>query len=146
MARAALCVCLPLLLLGPVPAPALPPEAQLAITEPADGDVVGRELTVTGTSAGIGAERILVFVFSPAADRWFFQGQATVGADGAWQVDPVIVSDGALRSARLTAAGVRIVAIAMAEVPAGLSGIPAASFPPPGTLAQSRTIVVSRGE
>ena len=146
MTRAVLCLILPPLLLGPVPAPAQPADLQLAITEPADGAVVGRELAVTGTSAGISAQQILVFVYAPAADRWFFQGRATVGTDGAWQVDPVIVSDGALRSARITAEGVRIVATAMDEVPTGLSGIPAADFPPPGTLAQSPVVVVSRGE
>ena len=107
---------------------------------------MARQLTVAGTSAGISTQRILVFVFAPAADRWFFQGEATVGAGGAWQVDPVIVSDGALRSARITAEGVRIVATAMDEVPSGLSGIPAADFPPPGTLTQSPVVVVTRGE
>ncbi len=127
-------------------APAQTSDLRLDITHPAQGDVVGRELAVTGTSAGISAQPILVFVYAPAADRWFFQGRATVGADGAWQVDPVIVSDGALRSARITAEGVRIVATAMDEVPSGLSGIPAADFPPPGTLAQSPVVVVSRGE
>ena len=146
MTRASLWLILPWLLLGAGPAAAQPAELQLAITEPADGDVVGRELTVTGTSAGISAQQILVFVFAPAADRWFFQGQATVDADGAWQVDPVIVSDGFLRSATITAEGVRIVATAMEEVPSGLSGIPAADFPPAGTLAQSPVVVVSRGE
>lgn len=146
MTRAALCLTLPLLLLGAEPAPAQPAELQLAITNPVDGAEVGRELTVAGTSDGISTERILVFVFSPAADRWFFQGEATVDAEGAWQVYPVIVSDGALRSAQITAEGVRIVATAMDEVPSGLSGIPAADFPPAGTLTQSPIVVVSRGE
>lgn len=146
MTRAALCLILPLLLLGAEAAAAQPSELQLAVTEPADGAVVGRELTVAGTSAGISTQRILVFVFAPAADRWFFQGEATVGADGAWEVYPVIVSDGALRSARIAAEGVRIVATAMDNVPSGLSGIPAADFPPRGTLAQSPTVVVSRRE
>lgn len=145
MTRAALCLTLPLLL-GAEPAPAQPSELQLAITEPAGGAVVGRELTVAGTSAGISTQRVIVFVYAPAADRWFFQGEATVDADGAWQVNPVIVSDGALRSARITAEGVRIVATAMDEVPSGLSGIPAADFPPAGTLTQSPIVVVSRGE
>ena len=146
MTRAVFCLILSLLLLGAEPAPAQPTGLQLTITSPMDGAAVGRELTVAGASAGISAQRILVFVFSPAADRWFFQGEATVDASGAWQVDPVIVSDGALRSARITAEGVRIVATAMDEVPSGLSGIPAADFPPAGTLAQSPIVVVSRGE
>ncbi|MCY3843959.1 MAG: hypothetical protein OXH69_10505 [Acidobacteria bacterium] len=144
MTRAALC--LTMLLLGAGFAPGQPAELQLAITSPADGAEVGRELTVAGTSAGISTERILVFVFSPAADRWFFQGEATVDTDGAWQVNPVIVSDGALRSARITAEGVRIVATAIEEVPSGLSGVPAADFPPAGTLTQSPIVVVRRGE
>ena len=127
-------------------APAQTSDLRLAITEPADGDIVGRELAVAGTSAGISTQRVIVFVFAPAADRWFFQGEATVGADRAWRVHPVIVSDGALRSARIRAEGVRIVATAMEEVPAGLSGIPAADFPPEGTLAQSPIVVVTRGE
>ncbi len=127
-------------------APAQTSDVRLAITEPADGDVVGRELTVAGTSAGIATERVIVFVFAPAADRWFFQGEAAVGADGAWRVHPVIVSDGALWSAPVRAEGVRIVATAMEAVPAGLSGIPAADFPPEGTMAQSPIVVVSRGE
>lgn len=146
MTRAVFCLILPLLLLGAEPAPAQHSGLQLAITQPADGDVVARELTVAGRSAGISTQRILVFVFAPAADRWFFQGEARVGADGAWEVHPVIVSDGALRSARITAEGVRIVATAMDEVPSGLSGIPAAGFPPAGTLTQSPIVVVSRRE
>ena len=146
MTRASLWLILPLLLLGAGPVAAQSAGLELSITQPADGAVVGRELTVTGTSAGISTERILVFVYAPAADRWFFQGEATVDAGGAWQVDPVIVSDGFLRSATITAEGVRIVATAMEGVPSGLSGIPAADFPPPGTLAQSPVVVVSRGE
>lgn len=146
MTRASLWLILPWLLLGAGSAAAQPTGLELSITQPADGDVVGRELTVTGTSAEIATERILVFVYAPAADRWFFQGEATVDPSGAWQVYPVIVSDGALRSARITAEGVRIVATAMDDVPSGLSGIPAADFPPPGTLAQSPIVVVSRGE
>ena len=145
MSRATLCLMLPLLLAAGA-APAQTSDLRLAIMEPADGEVVGRQLTVTGTSAGISTQRILVFVFAPAADRWFFQGEATVGANGAWQVDPVIVSGGALRSARITAEGVRIVAIAMDEVPPGLSGVPEEDFPPAGTLAQSPIVVVSRRE
>ena len=146
MTRASLWLILPLLLLGAGPAAAQSAGPELSITQPADGEVVGRELTVSGTSAGITTERVLVFVFAPAADRWFFQGEATVDAGGAWQVDPVIVSDGFLRSARITAEGVRIVATAMDEVPSGLSGIPAADFPPAGTLTESPIVVVSRGE
>ena len=145
MTRAALWLTLPLLLCAE-PAPAQPSELQLSITQPADGDVVARELTVAGTSTGVSTRRIFVFVFAPAADRWFYQGEATVGADGTWEIHPVIVSDGALRSARITAEGVRIVATAMDDVPSGLSGIPAADFPPAGTLAQSPTVVVSRRE
>ena len=146
MIRAACSLILPLLLLGAEPAPAQPPGLQLTITSPVDGDVVGRELTVAGTSAGIATQRVIVFVFAPAADRWFFQGEAAVGADGAWRVHPVIVSDGALWTAPVRAEGVRIVATAMEAVPSGLSGIPAADFPPAGTLAQSPIVVVSRGE
>ena len=148
MTRTAFCLILPVLLSAGVPL-AQTAELQLAITEPAGGAVVPRQLTVAGTSTGISGQRILVFVFAPTADRWFFQGEATVGADGAWQVDPVIVSGGTFGSAAApdaTAAGVRIVAIAMDTIPAGLSGVPSADFPPAGTQTQSPIVVVTRGE
>ena len=107
---------------------------------------------MSGTSAGLSTNRILVFVYAPAAERWFFQGEATVAADGAWTVEQVVISGGAIRTAGgaerpgVVGAGVQIVATAMNEIPPGLSGIPTGSFPPSGTLAQSPIVVVTRGE
>lgn len=151
MHKSALCLVLPMMLaasatLGQTSG------LQLSISTPADGDVVPRRLTVSGTSAGLSTNRILVFVYAPAAERWFFQGEATVAADGAWTVEQVVISGGAIRTAGgaerpgVVGAGVQIVATAMNEIPPGLSGIPTGSFPPSGTLAQSPIVVVTRGE
>ena len=151
MHKSALCLVLPMMLaagatLGQTSG------LQLSISTPADGDVVPRRLTVSGTSAGLSTNRILVFVYAPAAERWFFQGEATVAADGAWTVEQVVISGGAIRTAGgaerpgVVGAGVQIVATAMNEIPPGLSGVPTGSFPPSGTLAQSLIVVVTRGE
>lgn len=124
----------------------------LSISAPQDGDVVPRRLAVSGTAAGLSTNRILVFVYAPGPERWFFQGEATVAADGTWTVEPVVISGGAIRTADgadrpgIVGTGVRIVATAMSEIPPGLSGVPAGDFPPPGTLVQSRIVVVTRGE
>jgi hypothetical protein len=151
MHKSALCLVLPMMLaasatLGQTSG------LQLSISTPADGDVVPRRLTVSGTSAGLSTNRILVFVYAPAAERWFFQGEATVAADGAWTVEQVVISGGAIRTAGgaerpgVVGAGVQIVATAMNEIPPGLSGVPTGSFPPSGTRAQSPIVVVTRGE
>ena len=151
MHKAALCLVLPMMLVASATF-GQPSDLQLSISTPADGDVVPRRLTVSGTSAGLSTNRILVFVYAPAAERWFFQGEATVAADGAWTVEQVVISGGAIRTAGgaerpgVVGAGVRIVATAMNEIPPGLSGVPTGSFPPSGTRAQSPIIVVTRGE
>lgn len=125
---------------------AQPGAIQLSISQPEDGDVVPRRLVVTGSSTGLAAHRILVFVYAPSANRWFFQGEADVAADGSWEVDPVVVSGGAITGAPGTGrpVDVQIVATAMADVPAGLSGIPDEDFPLSGTLAQSPAVSVRR--
>ena len=151
MHKAALGLVLPMVLFASATL-GQPPDVQLSISTPADGDVVPRRLTVSGTSAGLSTNRILVFVYAPAAERWFFQGEAAVAADGTWTVEPVVISGGAIRTAGgaerpgVVGAGVRIVATAMNEIPPGLSGVPAGSFPPSGTLAQSPIVAVTRRE
>ena len=151
MHRAALCLVLPMMLVAGATF-GQTADLQLAISAPEDGEVVSRRLTVSGASAGLSTNRILVFVYAPAAERWFFQGEAAVAADGTWTVEPVVISGGAIRTAAgaehpgVVGAGVRIVATAMNEIPPGLSGVPAGSFPPSGTLVQSPIVVVTRGE
>ena len=77
---------------------------QLSILQPENGAVVSRRqcggrdlescegdaLNVTGTSAGLGANTIVLFVYSPPAERWFFQGEATVERDGSWEVRDIM--------------------------------------------------------
>ena len=144
MRRAAPRLVAPMLLLSACAGLAQTPTVQVAISTPESGDVVPRSLDVAGTSVGLGANTIALFVYSPPAERWFFQGAATVGADGRWEVRQVVVSGGV---------GVppgdedfRVVATVMRELPPGLSGVLGDDFPLPGTLAQSAAVLVKRGE
>lgn len=116
---------------------------QLSISQPKNGDVVPRRLDVTGTSAGLGANTIALFVYSPPAGRWFFQGEATVGPDGRWEVGGVVVSGGV--GVRPGDDDFHFVATAMSELPPGLSDVPDGEFPLPGTLALSPVVLVKRG-
>lgn len=132
---------------------------QLSILQPENGDVVPRRqcgsrdlescademqpLNVTGISSGLGANKIVLFVYSPPAERWFFQGEATVGSDGRWEVGDIIVSGGI--GVRPGDSSFHFVATAMSELPPGLSDVPSGEFPPPGTLAQSPAVLVKRG-
>lgn len=129
---------------------------QLAIAQPENGTVVPRRqcgsrdlescgwtpLHVTGTAAGLGEHTVVLFVYSPPARRWFFQGEATVEADGRWTVSDVIISGGV--GVQTEGAPFRFVAIAVSELPPGLSDVLEGEFPPPGTLAQSQVILVHR--
>ena len=131
---------------------------QLAIVQPENGTVVPRRqcgsrdlescgwtpLNVTGTSVGLGANKIVLFVYSPPAGRWFFQGEATVEADGSWEVSDVIVSGGV--GVQPGERPFRFVATAMNELPPGFSDVLEDEFPPPGTLAQSPLVSVTREE
>ena len=97
MYKAALVVVLPILLVagatfGQTSGP------RLSISAPQEGDVVPRRLAVSGTAAALSTNRILVFVFAPGPERWFFQGEAMVAADGTWTVEPVVISGGAIRT------------------------------------------------
>ena len=130
---------------------AQPSSVQLSISQPENGDVVPRRLTVTGTSAGLATNKILVFVYAPLAERWFFQGEATVGADGSWEAETVVISGGSISTAPVAgrpeemALDFQIVATAMSEVPPGLSGMSGGDFPLSGTLAKSPAVLVRRG-
>ncbi len=132
---------------------------QISILQPENGDVVPRRqcgsrdlescademqpLNVTGISSGLGANKIVLFVYSPPAERWFFQGEATVGPDGRWEVGDIIVSGGVgVRSGDFD---FQFVATAMSELPPGLSDVPDGEFPLPGTLALSPVVLVKRG-
>ncbi len=144
MCRGALRLVVPMLLLVASASVAQTSSIRLAISMPENGDVVPRSLDVTGTSAGLGTNTIALFVYSPPAERWFFQGEAIVAADGRWEVRQVVVSGGV---------GVppgdddfRVVATIMPELPPGLSGVLDDDFPLPGTLAQSTAVLVKRGE
>ena len=103
----------------------------------------GTPLNVTGTSAGLGTNKIVLFVYSPPAERWFFQGEATVETDGSWEVRDIIVSGGV--GVRPGDSDFQFVATAMSDLPPGLSDVPRGEFPPPGTLAQSPAVLVKRG-
>lgn len=111
---------------------------EVTITSPTSGAVVPQRSVVTGASANIGANQILVFVFAPGANRWFFQDPATISSDGTWQVN-VFVGGPDDRGSEF-----RIQAIVMAQVPTGLSELAADSFPPAGTLHRSEAISVRR--
>ena len=79
----------------------------------------GTPLNVTGTSAGLGTNKIVLFVYSPPTERWFFQGEATVETDGSWEVRDIIVSGGV--GVRPGDSDFQFVATAMSELPPGLS-------------------------
>ena len=131
---------------------------QLSIVQPENDAVVPRRqcgsrdlescgwtpLNVTGTSVGLGTDKILLFVYSPPARRWFFQGEAIVEADGSWEVSDVIVSGGV--GVETGDSVFRFVATAMNGLPPGLSEVLEAEFPPAGTLAQSQVVFVKRAD
>ena len=141
MNRLTLCFMVPMML---VTSFAFPQTAsiQLSISQPENGDVVPQSLNVTGTSAGLGTNKIVLFVYSPPTERWFFQGEATVGTDGRWEVGDIIISGG--WGVRPGDSDFQFVATAMSELPPGLSDVPGGEFPPPGTLAQSPAVLVKR--
>lgn len=155
MNRAASGVLVPMVLAASL-AFAQPPNIQLSITEPENGTVVPRRqcgsrdlescgwtpLNVTGTASGLGTYKIVLFVYSPPAGRWFFQGDASIEADGSWAVSDVIVSGGV--GVQTDGAPFRFVAIAVSELPPGLSDVLEGEFPPPGTRAQSQVVLVRR--
>ena len=143
MYRGALVLVVPMLLVANVSI-GQPAGIQLTISTPEDGDVVPRSLDVTGTSAGLGTNTIALFVYSPPAERWFFQGAATVAVDGRWEVRQVVVSGGV--GVAPGDEDFRIVATVMRELPPGLSGVLSDDFPIPETLAQSAAVLVKREE
>ena len=142
MHKAALCLVVPMMLVAAF-AFSQTSSIQLSISQPENGDVVPRRLNVSGTSAGLGTNKIVLFVYSPPAKRWFFQGEGTVGADGSWEVADVVVSGGV--GVQPGDSEFRVMATAMRELPPGLSDVPGDGFPPPGTLAQSPAVLVKRG-
>ena len=73
MHKAALCLVVPMMLVATF-AFSQTSSIQLSISQPENGDVVPRRLNVSGTSAGLGTNKIVLFVYSPPAKRWFFQG------------------------------------------------------------------------
>ena len=73
MHKAALCPVVPMMLVATF-AFSQTSSIQLSISQPENGDVVPRRLNVSGTSAGLGTNKIVLFVYSPPAKRWFFQG------------------------------------------------------------------------
>ena len=157
MNKAALRFVLPIVLVASVAFPQTP--IQLSIVQPENGAVVprrqcvggrdvdscvGTPFNVTGTSARLGSNTIVLFVYSPPAGRWFFQGEANVEADGSWEITDVVVSSGVRVQAGESP--YQFVALAMSELPPGLSDVPEGQFPPPGTLAQSPVVLVQRGD
>ena len=72
MHKAALCLVVPMMLVATF-AFSQTSSIQLSISQPENGDVVPRRLNVSGTSAGLGTNKIVLFVYSPPAKRWFFQ-------------------------------------------------------------------------
>ena len=155
MNKPALCLVVPMVLVASFVFPQTS-SIQLSILQPENGAVVSRRqcggrdlescegdtLNVAGTSAGLGTNTIVLFVYSPPAERWFFQGEATVERDGSWEVRDIIVSGGV--GVRPGESDFRFVATAMSELPPGLSDVPRGEFPPPGTLAQSPPVLVKR--
>ena len=88
MNKPALCVVVPMMLVASFVFPQTS-SIQLSIVQPENGAVVfnygqcyrsvlesceGDALNVTGTSAGLGTNTIVLFIYSPSAERWFFQG------------------------------------------------------------------------
>ena len=156
MNKAALCFVVPMMLVASFVFPQTS-SIQLSISQPENGAVVprrqcggrdlesceGNPLNVTGTSAGLGTNKIVLFVYLPPAERWFFQGEATVETDGSWEIRDIIVSGGV--GVRPGDSDFQFVATAMSELPPGLSDVPRGEFPPPGTLAQSPAVLVKRG-
>ena len=156
MNKPALCVVVPMMLVASFVFPQTS-SIQLSIVQPENGAVVfnygqcyrsvlesceGDALNVTGTSAGLGTNTIVLFIYSPPAERWFFQGEATVEKDGSWEVRDIVVSGGV--GVRPGESDFQFVATAMSELPPGLSDVPRGEFPPPGTLAQSPAVLVKR--
>ena len=122
----------------------------LSISDPANGDSVARRLTVSGTSSGVENNVILVFVYTPSAERWFFQGEAEVAEDGTWVMENVVISGGSISLPRENidtqdnSPTFQIVATAMNQAPPGLSGVVRDNFPLPETVGKSEPVLVKR--